>query len=78
MHPNRSHRRVHSAELKAQVLAECRQPGVSVAAVAAVAIAHGPNPNVVRKWLDGKNLKRMAAGKPATAPRVPPLQFVPV
>ena len=56
MHPNRSQRRVHSAEFKTQVLAECRQPGASVAAVA---IAHGLNPNIVRKWLAGRNLKRM-------------------
>ena len=75
MHPNRSHRRTHSAEFKSQILAQCRQPGASVAAVA---IAHGLNPNVVRKWLDGKNLKRMAAATPATAPCVPHLQFVPV
>jgi hypothetical protein len=46
--------------------------------VAAVAIAHGLNPNVVRKWLAGQNLKRMCAATPAATPRVPPLQFVPV
>ena len=34
MHPNRSNRRVHSPEFKAQILAECRQPGASVSAVA--------------------------------------------
>ena len=75
MNPNRSNRRVHSCEFKAQVLGECKQPGASVAAVA---IAHGVNPNVVRKWLAGQNLKRMDAAIPAPAPRVPPLQFVPV
>jgi transposase len=68
MHPNRSQRRVHSAEFKAQVLAECRQPG-----------AHGLNPNVVRKWLAGRNLKRMGAALPTPAPcAAPVLQFVPV
>jgi transposase len=41
MNPNRSNRRVHSSEFKAQVLGECKQPGASVAAVA---IAHGLNP----------------------------------
>lgn len=46
--------------------------------MAAVAVAHSLNPNVVRKWLAGQNLKRMDAAMPATAPRVPPLQFVPV
>lgn len=77
MHPNRSNRRVHSSRFKAQVIAECRQPGASVAAVA---IAHGLNPNVVRKWLAGHGLKRM--GAPAPAPRsttqTPALQFIPV
>ena len=75
MNPSRSNRRVHSSEFKAQVLGECKQPGASVAAVA---IAHGLNPNVVRKWLSGQNLKRMGTAMPATAPHVPPLQFVPV
>jgi len=51
MHPNRSSRRVYSPEFKAQVLAECRQTGASVSAVA---IAHGLNTNVVRKWLAGR------------------------
>jgi transposase len=73
MHPNRSNRRVHSGEFKAQILSECRQPGASVAAVA---IAHGLNPNVVRKWLAGRGLKRM--GDPAPAPLAPVLQFIPV
>lgn len=76
MHPNRSNRRVHSAEFKAQILAECRQPGASVAAVA---IAHGLNPNIVRKWLAGRNLKRMGAAMVTPAPcAAPVLQFVPV
>ena len=81
MHPIRSNRRVHSAEFKARVLSECRQPGASISAVA---IAHGLNTNVVRKWLAGRGLKRMGAavGAPATeaVSRVttPALQFVPV
>jgi transposase len=72
---NRSNRRSHSAEFKAQVLGECQQPGASVAAVA---VAHGLNPNVVRKWLSGQNVKRMSATMPAPARRVPPVQFVAV
>ncbi|MBK6867294.1 MAG: transposase [Burkholderiales bacterium] len=51
MNPNRSKRRVHTSEFKAQVLDECRQPDASVAAVAT---GHGLNPNVVRKWLAGR------------------------
>lgn len=75
MHPNRSNRRVHSAEFKARVLAECQQPDASVAAVA---IGHGLNPNVVRKWVAGQNLKRMGLAVPVTASSVATLQFVPV
>ena len=40
-------RRRHSEELKARVVAECAQAGASVAAVA---LAHGLNANVVHKW----------------------------
>jgi transposase len=75
MTPNRSNRRVHSPEFKAQVLGQCKQPGASVAAVA---IAHGLNPNVVHKWLAGQNLKRLGTAKPAIGPHMPSLQFVPV
>ena len=42
--------RTHSAEFKAQVLAECQQPGASVAAIA---LARGVNVNLLRKWLVG-------------------------
>jgi transposase len=41
-------RRRHSAEFKARVLAECAQPGVSVAGVA---LANGVNANMVHKWM---------------------------
>lgn len=76
MHPNRSNRRVHSSAFKSQVLAECRQPGASVSAVA---IAHGLNTNVVRKWLAGRGLKRMGLAAPTVvSAAAPALQFVPV
>ena len=48
-------RRVHDAEFKAKVLGECRQPGASIAAVA---LRHGLNANVVRQWLAGRGVKR--------------------
>lgn len=47
-------RRRHSEELKAQVVAECAQPGASVAAVA---LAHGLNANVVHKWRRRRDAK---------------------
>jgi transposase len=75
---------VHGAEFKAQVLAECQQPGASVAAVA---LAHGLNVNLLRKWLVGRGIKRTGLAAPRTVMRKltnaddassPPLQFVPV
>lgn len=48
-------RRVHDAQIKSKVLAECRQPGASVSAVA---LAHGLNANLVHKWLRGQGLQR--------------------
>ena len=61
-HPE-SQRRMHGAEIKAQVLAECQQPDVSVAAVA---LAHGLNVNLVRKWLVGRGIKRTGLPAPRT------------
>ena len=43
----RTHRR-HSADFKAQVIEKCRQPGVSIAAVA---LANGLNANMLRRWV---------------------------
>ncbi len=41
-------RRVHSAEFKAQAVQASQQPGVSMAAVA---MAHGINANLLRRWV---------------------------
>jgi transposase len=81
----KSQRRVHGAEFKAQVLAECQQPGVSVAAVA---LAHGLNVNLLRKWLVGRGIKRTGLPAPRTTatralpaadePAAAPVQFIPV
>lgn len=67
----KAHRRVHGAEFKARVLAECQRTGASVAAVA---LANGLNANLLRKWLQGRGLKRCGLavpaglGPPATSP----------
>lgn len=53
-------RRRHEAGFKQRVLAECAQPGASVAAVA---LAHGVNANLVHKW------RRQAAGRERVARR---------
>ena len=47
MHSRAATRRRHGDELKATVLAECEEPGASVAAVAQ---SHGLNANLVHKW----------------------------
>jgi transposase-like protein len=47
MHSKAATRRRHGAEVKAKVLAECDEPGASVAAVAQ---SHGLNANLVHKW----------------------------
>ncbi len=47
MDSKRETRRRHSRDLKAAVLAECNEPGASVAAIA---LAHGLNANLVHKW----------------------------
>jgi hypothetical protein len=44
----RTHRR-HGAEFRAQVIEACRQPGVSISAVA---LANGLNANMLRRWLN--------------------------
>ena len=80
----KSQRRMHGAEFKAQVLAECQEPGASVAAVA---LAHGLNVNLVRKWLVGRGIKRTGLPAPRTVthmqsaaaePTAAALQFIPV
>ncbi|PUA41286.1 IS66 family insertion sequence hypothetical protein [Pseudomonas protegens] len=45
-------RHTYSKSLKAQVVQECQQPGVSVSSVA---LRHGINANVVRRWLPPKH-----------------------
>jgi len=51
--PGRRRRRTHSPEFKANVVAACRAPGVSIAAVA---MANGINANLARRWV--LNLER--------------------
>jgi transposase len=63
----RANRRVHDAEFKARVLSECQRPGASVAGVA---LAHGLNANLLRKWLQGRGVKRCGlVAAVAAAPR---------
>ena len=45
---DRRRRRRHSAEFKAEAVAACRQPGVSIAAVA---MSRSVNANLLRRWV---------------------------
>lgn len=75
----RRRRRRHSAEFKAAVIEECLRPGVSIAAVA---LAHGLNANMLRKWvIDGEHRLASAAvvAPPALDTPPPPTpSFVPL
>ena len=77
----RRRRRLHSDEFKARAVASCMQPGMSMAAVA---MAHGINANLLRRWVREAEMKVPAAhavGKSAShqvqAPQRETL-FVPV
>jgi transposase-like protein len=76
----RRRRRRHSAEFKAAVIRECLKPGVSIAAVA---LAHSLNANMLRKWVIDAEHKGVApvAAKPAKIPGPPPMPaptFIPL
>ena len=58
--PGRGRRR-HSDEFKAQAVQACRQAGVSIASVA---LSHGLNANLLRRWL----IQRSAASSSLSAP----------
>jgi transposase len=65
MHSKGATRRRHGDELKAKVLAECDQPGASVAAVAQ---SHGLNANLVHKWRQERRERRPRAAATEAAP----------
>ena len=73
----RRRRRTHSAEFKAQVIAACRQPGVSIAAVA---MANGVNANLARRWVVAAEQGATGGGRllADVSCVAPPPAFVPV
>jgi len=76
----RRRRRRHSAEFKTKVIGECLRPGVSIAAVA---LAHSLNANMLRKWvIDAEHKRGQPAPVPAPTPAediaLPPPDFVPL
>lgn len=82
--PTRRTRRRHAPEFRDQVIQACRQPGVSIAAIA---LANGLNANMVRKWVidaetragkgSASNADRLAAAGDKTTPSAP-LSFLPL
>ncbi|HUG22716.1 transposase [Piscinibacter sp.] len=71
--PGRRRRRKHNAEFKAQVVAACRPGGVSIAAVA---MAHGVNANLARRWV--LSAERGDMGQPATCESAVVPSFMPL
>jgi transposase len=54
-------RRTYSTSFKSELIEQCRQVGVSCSAVA---ISHGMNPNVLRRWIKDAAHPRDAAAAP--------------
>jgi len=62
----RRRRRRHSAAFKAEAVAACQQPGVSIAAAA---LARGLNANLLRRWVvEAERARAMAVAARATVP----------
>ena len=70
----RRRRRAHSAEFKARVVAACSLPGASAAAVA---MAHGVNANLARRWVVAAE-RRGGGALARTASGAVPGAFVPL
>jgi transposase len=76
----RRRRRLHSDEFKADAVAACMQPGISMAAVA---MSRGINANLLRRWVRLAELQpepQTAPSRPAqlAAAAVPTPPFVPL
>lgn len=68
-------RRRYGAVLKQQILAECTEPGASVASIA---LSHGINANVVHKWRRQTGGPLPSLQAPAFVPvPLPPAAFAP-
>jgi transposase len=61
-------RRWYTRAFKQEVIAKCQRPGASVSRVA---VDHGLNPNLVRKWLTQSALDGRSSDHPALLPVVP-------
>ena len=68
----RPRRRFYSAELKAQVLDQCRHDGASVAGVA---LSHNINPNMVHRWIRKEHQRTLVAQAERATGAFMPLQL---
>lgn len=71
----RRRRRRHSEEFKSSVIQECMRPGVSMAAVA---LAHGLNATMLRKWVTAFERQATPGQAVATADLPSTPSFVPL
>ena len=71
----RRRRRVHSDEFKAHAVAAGLHPGVSIAAVA---MAHGVNANLLRRWIKATESGTAVCAAPARPAAPPTNSFVPL
>lgn len=75
----RRRRRVHSDQFKANAVAACLPTGVSIAAVA---MAHGVNANLLRRWVKAAESGTAVCAAPAlpapTSALPPAIAFVPL
>jgi transposase len=73
-------RRRHSEAFKSEAVAACRQPGVSIAAIA---MSRGVNANLLRRWVvEAERMGASVADHPVQSPPKAPIEsgagFVPV
>ena len=78
----RRRRRFHSDEFKADAVAACMQPGVSMAAVA---LSRGVNANLLRRWVRDAELRSAPKApmpqerpKASRPPQTPATPFIPL
>jgi transposase-like protein len=72
----RRRRRKHSAEFKAEAVAACRKPGVSIAAAA---LRRSINANLLRRWVvEAERSEARAAGQANSAMTLRKESFIPV
>ena len=65
-------RRTYTPQFKAELLNACKQPGASIAAVA---LLHGMNTNVLHRWLKDHRQETLLLGDGAPAPAFIPIDL---